>query len=280
MRIVPAASLALDELTGLFNAGYSGYLTPVSVDGAGMRRHLGHNDIDLGVSRVTVTDAPVSFVLVGRRGSEAWIGGLGTVPAARRQGVAEYTLSAALQSAAGDGALSVRLEVLERNEAAIALYEKLGFTTIRRLVVCALRGLPPPRGSWREIPVDAAREWIGAHRRSAEPWQRGDAALDHVRVSGEAVSGIAVDDGNGGGATAAMVWAPDALTPWVVQLAARDEEAAEGALLAAGALAAGKPVGLLNFPIGEPVAAAVSALGIAPDHVQFEMQLALGAASA
>lgn len=280
MRIVPAASLSLEALTALFNAGYSGYLTPVSVDAAGMRRHLKHNDIDLSVSRVAVTDAPVAFVLVGRRGTEAWIGGLGTVPAARRQGIAERTLTAALQSAANDGSVSVRLEVLERNEAAIALYEKLGFTTIRQLVVCGLRELPPPRCSWQATPVDAAREWIDAHRLGAEPWQRDDASLDHVRAAGEAVQAITVHDGNGQGATAAMIWAPEAATPWVIQLAARNQEAAAEALLAAAGSASGRPIGLLNFPVGEPVAAAVSALGIAPDHVQLEMQLALGATPA
>jgi hypothetical protein len=72
-----------------------------------------------------------------------------------------------------------------------------------------------------------------------------------------------------------MIWAPEAATPWVIQLAARDEEAAAEALSVAASASDGKPLGLLNFPVGEPVAAAVSALGVAPDHVQLEMQLAL-----
>jgi hypothetical protein len=76
----PARTSPSGQLGGLFNAGYRGYLVPLALDEPQMRRHVTDNDIDLGVSRVAVTDdGPTAFALIGRRGHEAWVGGMGTL---------------------------------------------------------------------------------------------------------------------------------------------------------------------------------------------------------
>src|ERR1700734_2749595 len=110
MNLVPARSLPVSALTALFNAGYSGYLTPLAFDELALRRHLTDNDIDLDVSRVATDPDPAAFALIGRRGREAWVGGMGTVPERRRRGIGRRTLMAALNAAAGAGAATVRLE--------------------------------------------------------------------------------------------------------------------------------------------------------------------------
>ncbi len=53
-----------------------------------------------------------------------------TVPAFRGKGVGRAIVSALLESAKETGASVVMLEVRESNAAAIALYEKLGFTLV------------------------------------------------------------------------------------------------------------------------------------------------------
>ena len=58
-------------------------------------------------------------------------------------------------------------------------------------------------------------------------------------------------------------------------MAAVDEAAAAEGLRAAGGSTGGKPLRLLNFPLGEAVAAAVTGFGGAADHVQYEMRLGL-----
>ncbi len=153
MNLVPARSLPVSALTALFNAGYTGYLIPLAFDEPALRRHLTDNDIDLDVSRVATDPDPAAFALIGRRGREAWVGGMGTVPERRRRGIGRRTLMAALDAAAGAGAATARLEVLEGNETAIALYENLGFTTTRRVIVAALNELDPPRSEWRPVSV-------------------------------------------------------------------------------------------------------------------------------
>ncbi len=60
-----------------------------------------------------------------------------------------------------------------------------------------------------------------------------------------------------------------------MHIAARDVPAAAEGLRAVAVAAGDRPVRLSNIPDSDPVASAVWALGVAPDHVQFEMALAV-----
>ena len=62
----------------MFNLGFSDYLVPMVMDEAALSDHIAYNDIDLACSRVAVDVEPVGFALAARRGTEAWIGGMGT----------------------------------------------------------------------------------------------------------------------------------------------------------------------------------------------------------
>ena len=128
LRLVSARSLDPAELVRVFNLGFSDYLVPMQMDEAALADHIANNDIDLECSRVAVDVEPVGFALVARRGTEAWIGGMGTSPAYRRIGLGARTLTAAIEAAAAVGVAAVWLEVLEENAPAIGLYERLGFS--------------------------------------------------------------------------------------------------------------------------------------------------------
>ena len=65
---------------------------------------------------------PPRDVASGRRSRDT-----GVTPAARRKGVAQALLAAGLGAARGRGAAQAFLEVAVDNEAAIALYQRLGF---------------------------------------------------------------------------------------------------------------------------------------------------------
>ena len=270
MQIVEAQTLPLPRLADLFNEGYAGYEIPVQFDLAGFQSHLRHNDIDLALSRVAVVDEPVAFTLIGRRDSEAWVGGMGTVPANRRRGVGERTLRAALDAAARTGARTARLEVLVSNARAIALYEKLGFVITRRLLVYTMTGLPQARGRHASIPVDAALTWIAGRRAAPEPWQRGDASLAHMQNAGARLQAAASD--RAGDRVAAVVWAGDERAVSVLQIAAADTVAAGGALLAVSEAAAGRPIRATNFPEDGELARAIGGFGIDAALAQFEME--------
>jgi GNAT superfamily N-acetyltransferase len=277
MELVPASTLSLPELTALFNAGYHGYPVPLMLDEPAFGRHLSRNDVDLDVSRVAVTDSPAAFALIARRGSAAWVGGMGTVPTARRRGLGERTLTAALQAAELAGTTTVWLEVLEENHAARALYEKLGFAPTRRLMVFTLNGRTSLTSASQPMRLDAAHAWIVAHRDSREPWQRADESLRHVRAQLGRLTAIATE--RTGEISAAVIFAEEATSISILQIAARDQAAAVSALRAVAGAGAGRPVRLVNVAADGTIADAAGHVGGAAEHSQWEMRLSLSARS-
>jgi GNAT superfamily N-acetyltransferase len=234
MTIVPADTLTMAELAEHFTAGYEGYFTPVHVDEATMRYMVEAWDIDLARSRAVPGIGVCNLAVRDARG---WIGGLAVVPAERRNGVGRALMEAVLDVAPP----LVTLEVIEQNEAAISLYEALGFERTRVLEVWSL---PEP-------PLLEARVVEPAPLGGRDlPWQREDASLpaDYERYE--------VDGG------AMLVRGAT-----VFQLHARDEEAA------AALLSRGRKLQYVNVPEGDVGGAAMRRLGGTLDLRQFEMVL-------
>ncbi len=276
MRLVPADSIGFDALVRLFNEAYSDYAVPLRLDRAALEFTIAVCDIHLAASRVALDDGePAAFAFLAIRGDEGWVGGMGTVPERRRQGLGAAALSAAIDEARGRDVTSLRLEVLEDNAGARALYEKLGFRVERNLVVWALDGSPAPADGTSVTPEADAHAWIAANRPSPEPWQRADETLERWRPRGLELEGLVVErDGETGGA---LVYRPrpeaEGGPPGVIQIAARDADAAE-ALLATVASENGG-FRLLNAPAGEPPSLACERLGARAEVRQHEMRLTL-----
>ena len=98
-------------------------------------------DLDRGASRVAIRgrDA-IGLVNLGLRGPDAWIGGLGVVPTARRQGIGRVLMAAVHDEARARGAERVWLECIVENTQALALYEELGYEHVRDVEVWSLDG--------------------------------------------------------------------------------------------------------------------------------------------
>lgn len=276
MTIEPASVLDVAELLTLFNASYSDYVVPMRMRLADFREHLDLNGIDLGTSRIVREIGPAAFALVGRRGEEAWIGGMGTHPDHRRRGLGERALRAAIRAARADGCGDVRLEVIDVNDRAIALYEKLGFSRVRKLVVAQVdprpdaRARAPKGGEAIALDDRDAQQWIYERGGDCEPWQRTGAVLEGLRERGERLRGLAVH--RGGVIAAAAVLRDQGAITAVLQIAARDAAAAADLLRAA--TAGERAVRLVNVPAGDPAVAALTALGARVVVRQYEMRLA------
>jgi ribosomal protein S18 acetylase RimI-like enzyme len=243
----PASTLAPDVLAALFNAGYEDYYVPVHLDAELLARHLEHGDVDLDASRIALRDGrPIGFCVLGVRGDEGWIGGMGVAAGERRSGVGKVLMGAVIEEARRHGLRRIVLEVLEQNEPARRLYERLDFAHVRDLEIWTLDEAAP--GDAREVPRDEAHAWIREHRMELEPWQRADGTLAHL----DGVEGLAVDRG------AALVRVVDGRVS-LLQAAARDAGAAQALL--AGARARGDTLAVLNLPPGGPIAEALQALG-------------------
>jgi ribosomal protein S18 acetylase RimI-like enzyme len=269
LRLVSARSVDPAELLRVFNLGFSDYLLPMVMDEAGLADHIAGNDIDLACSRVAVDVEPVAFSLAARRGTEAWIGGMGVAPPYRRSGLGARTLTAAIEAVAAEGADAVWLEVLEGNAAALALYERLGFERVRHLDVWSL---PPDAEreavAHRALDVDAAHAWIAGHRSGREPWQRADASIVRMRERGAPLVGMAVR--RSGQIVGAAICRPDAATVRVLQIAAVDEAAARDLVIAA---AGELTLRLANVPSDDLLSGVLRRLGAELTAAQYEMCL-------
>jgi GNAT superfamily N-acetyltransferase len=269
MHLVPAASLELDALVELFNDAYSDYAVPLRLDRDLLDFTVEVCDIDLGASQIVLADdgRPAAFSFLALRGDEGWIGGMGTAPAHRRQGLGEAALRAALDVARDRGAASVRLEVIDGNDPARALYEKLGFDYERRLVVWTLDSSPDATPRAEPADPSEAVAWIAANRSSPEPWQRADETREHMRERGLEFGAFSL------GGAVAVVYQSSADLPRIAQIVARDEDSAADLLAAVALLGGG--FRFLNASADAPASAACERLGARPEIRQHEMRKSL-----
>lgn len=254
-----ARSLTPGERTALFNAAYEGYLLPFHIDERQLVSMDEAFDLDLDASRIAFRDgAPVGLGNLGVRGEDAWIGGVGVVTAARRSGVGEALMRALHAQAAERGVRRVWLEVIVENTGAFALYEKLGYSTVRDVEVWSLPAASDAEsGDGHEATADEAHARVRELRSGREPWQRADGTLAHYAD----VKGLATETG-------AAVYRATGEQIQVVQIAGEPEPLLR-ALRALG------PITVLNLPEDDAAAAVLRALGGSVVVGQHEMLLEL-----
>lgn len=268
MTVVPASALPEERLRALFNHGFSDYLVPLQLGEAGFSEHLALNDVDLDCSRVVGDPEPVALALVARRARTWWVAGMGTAPAHRRRGLGQRALNAAIAAAAEQGGETIWLEVIDRNLAAVSLYEKLGFATVRDLTVWSRPPTDDVGPPCRHVPPHWARTWIAERRTIREPWQRADESVEKVE---DHLTGLLVE--RDGEPSAAVLFRDAAEQVTVLQLAARDEGAAADALRAA--TGRGRVLRMANVPADDPASQALEGIGARPVVRQHEMCLEL-----
>ena len=180
LEIRSARSIAPGERAALFNAAYEGYLLPFQIDEHQLAAMDDAFDLDLDASCIAFRDGDlVGLGNLGVRGEDSWIGGVGVVSAARRSGVGEALMRALHEQARDRGIHRVWLEVIVENAGAFALYEKLGYRTVRDVQVWSLPLSLSERSAADEATAEAAHARIKELRAGREPWQRADGTLAH-----------------------------------------------------------------------------------------------------
>lgn len=272
---------ALDDhaLAQLFTLVYTGYHVPMQVDGPTMRFMCVASDLDRGASRlVREGGEAVAIAMLGIRGGEGWIGGMGAAPTHRGRGLGEHVMRAVLDSARSRGLRRVMLEVLEPNVHAIRLYERLGFRRVRDLEVWAFPApdAPDDGPTVEPVPVEVAHRFVLEHRTSPEPWQRADGTLAALLADGAAFEGLLAKRGD---LTVGAMVTRVAGRASVVQLATLPGEAAPATRALLASLRrddAPQGVRWVNLPASDPAAEVLRSLGLACDARQHEMELPLG----
>ena len=248
-----ARSLPPAERAELFNAAYEGYLVPFHVDEQQLAFMDDVFDLDLDASRIAFRgDEPVGLGNLGVRGEDAWIGGVGVVPGARRSGVGEALMRALHEQARERGVLRVWLEVIVENTGAFALYEKLGYELVQDVEVWTLPGAAGDHAG-REVAAAEAKAQLSDRH---QPWQRADGTLAHY----DDVRGLVTNSG-------AMLFS--------VRSAAQLQQYAGEPEPLLQALRTFGDVAVLNLPADDPAAHVLRDLGGSVVVQQHEMLLEL-----
>lgn len=288
----PASAFSLDALADIFTRAFEGYYYPAAMTAAFFAARLRLESIDLHRSVVMLAgDEAIGVAVLGLRGERAWCGGFGMVAPFRGRGLAHRLTAAMLDQARAASARECLLEVLTRNQPAIATYARAGFQTMRDLRILEWRatveaaenqesttedrGLkiedsrslssilyPPSSSHWSVIEVEPARllERFAALHPAPAAWQRD---LPTLLMRGKLL-GLALDDG----AYALISETPDG--------AARIEdlgaESAKRAAALLGALQRRYPrLVSVNEPADSPITTAFDITGFAEIDRQHEM---------
>jgi GNAT superfamily N-acetyltransferase len=253
LELRSARTLSVAERAALFTAAYEGYVVPMHIDEAALAWMQEKFDFDVDASQIAFLDgAPVGLANLALRERDAWVGGIGVVPTARRAGIGEALMRALHEEARGRGAERVWLEVIVENTGARTLYEKLGYGQMQDVEVWTL---PASKGehAGREVPAAEAKAQLPERH---EPWQRADGTLSHY----DDLRGLVTDDG-------AMLFCVRSSAQ--LQRYAGEPEPLLGALRTFGDLY------VLNLPADDPAAAVLDELGGSVVLRQHEMLLEL-----
>jgi ribosomal protein S18 acetylase RimI-like enzyme len=257
LEIRSANALSPAERAELFTAAYEGYILPFRIDEQQLAGMDVAFDIDVDASRIALRDGePVGLGNLGIRGEDAWIGGVGVVPAARRSGVGEALMLALHEQAGERGVRRVWLEVIFENSGAFALYDKLGYRVVRDVEVWSLPAEEAPSAA-REVTAAEAHARIRELRAEREPWQRADRTVANY----DDVLGLETDTG-------AAVYRKLGEHVQLLQLAG-DPEALLSALRRLGT------VSVVNLADGDEASPALRELGADVVVRQHEMLLEL-----
>ena len=263
VALEPASRFTHAELAAIFTAGYEGYFTPFTLDEAAFRFMVTTFDDDLDASRVLLVDGePAGICKLAIRADRGWIGGLGVAAAHRGKGLGEALMHEVIDVAGTRGLREVWLEVLTPNVPAIALYEKLGFVTVRDVEVWTLEQRVSRQHDVRSVPLEQAQARIARERRQREPWQRADESVAHY----DGVEALASDRGT-------ILFKRSGERVSLLQGVAADEASARELLEALPAEASA--LHWLNGPEGDPFNAAIASLGGTRAWTQHEMKLGL-----
>lgn len=135
LSLKPASDYTIPFLADLMTRGFEGYIVPVNITEPVLHTMIRRDGIDLTASRVLLREEePIGVAFIARRGWTSRLAAFGITSNARSGGVGTQAMEQLLEEAKARGEKEMLLEVIEQNTAGVKLYEKVGFTKMRRLV--------------------------------------------------------------------------------------------------------------------------------------------------
>lgn len=261
------------------NAAYADYILPLHVDADQIARMDLLYDVDIDASVVAESRGRlVGMALLSRRGKRGWISGVGTVPAARRKGIARQMMSMLVDNARALQLQDIKLEVIWENEKAHSLYRGMGFVDVRELLTWSLPAdadpLPIPQELVREAAPEAPLPYFEAWHREPPSWQREPETLCRLLEGAQAYT-LDLD----GSPAAYCIISGRSNSVAILDVGIDPEVGAVRAgrplLQALSRLHPGQPMRILNVPADDPLSRVLAALHFHVTVRQWEMLLSL-----
>jgi len=174
IKVEHLAQGRIDDLVQAQNRIFEDYIIPIRSSRQFFTDFLRSVGGDLRNVLVSLDgDQIVGYVNPVVDGDEGWIGGIGILPSHRGKGIGTKMMLVAEQECRDKGVRRISLEVIEGNDRAKALYERLGYTGTRRYLTA--EGRPARFEGFGQMPESATQaDVVRMHARSYRDtcWQK------------------------------------------------------------------------------------------------------------
>lgn len=168
----PASDFPLADLADLLTRSFEGYFVPIRMDISALLGMIRRDSVDLTCSRVLLANGePAALALIARRGSASRLAAMGVVPVWRGRRAGSYVVEQLIEEARQRGERTLYLEVIDRNESAIRLYEKYGFHKMRRLFGFVASTPAGQSAALTEVEIPEVADLVVHHGYVELPWQ-------------------------------------------------------------------------------------------------------------
>ena len=185
-RTLPLTNLSLKAAADLFNRSFEGYFIPVQFTEETLKAFTQRDGIDFAASRILFAhEKPAGLALIARREATSRLAGFGIIREIRGQGAGTWFAQTLLDEARQRSEKQMFLEVITQNEYAIQLYEKYGFTMLRKLLGFRVENpVGSPNADLKPCDQTLVLNMIRAHGLPNLPWQVDAETLSRVESLG------------------------------------------------------------------------------------------------
>ena len=128
MDIKPASDYPIPDLVQVLNRSFENYIVPIRFEPSQFLTMLHKDNIDLGSSRVLLFDnQPSGIALIARRGWTSRLAAMGVAMEVRGKGFGTKFMEQLILEARNRNDREMVLEVIEKNEPAVRMYQKCEF---------------------------------------------------------------------------------------------------------------------------------------------------------
>ncbi|MEM7134810.1 MAG: GNAT family N-acetyltransferase [Chloroflexota bacterium] len=131
----PAVEFPLPVLVELLNRGFAGYTVKIQFSVSSLLATIVRDSVNLEASKVVECDGTrVGIGLIAKRGWQARLAAMCIVTEFRGKRIGRSLLDHFFGELPKQGVRELGLEVIESNAMGVSLYQRTGFTTLRRLL--------------------------------------------------------------------------------------------------------------------------------------------------